>query len=71
MKDKIRWEKLAVYGFVALLALGTCLWMPVNYNVNDDVELEGILSGAYTGSPDGHAIYIRALLAYPDRKSVV
>lgn len=65
MKDKIRWEKLAVYGFVALLALGTCLWMPVNYNVNDDVELEGILSGAYTGSPDGHAIYIRALLAYP------
>lgn len=65
MKEKIQWEKLAVYGFVALLALATCLWMPVNYNVNDDVELEGILSGMYTGRPDGHAIYIRAILAYP------
>lgn len=65
MKEKIQWEKLAVYGFVAVLALATCVWMPVNYNVNDDVELEGILSGMYTGSPDGHAIYIRAILAYP------
>lgn len=65
MNKKIRWEKLAVYGLVALFALLTCLWMPVNYNVNDDVELEGILSGMYTGSPDGHAIYIQAILAYP------
>ena len=65
MNKKIRWEKLAVYGLVALFALLTCLWMPVTYNVNDDVELEGILSGMYTRSPDGHAIYIQAILAYP------
>lgn len=65
MNKEIRQDKLAVYGLIALFALLTCLWMPVNYNVNDDVELEGILSGMYTGSPDGHAIYIRAILAYP------
>lgn len=65
MNKKIRQDKLAVYGLITLFALLTCLWMPVNYNVNDDVEIEGILNGMYTGSPDGHAIYIQAILAYP------
>lgn len=65
MKKEIRKKKLAIYGFVAVLAVLTCMIMPLNYNVNDDVELEGILSGMYTGVPDGHAIYIQAILAYP------
>ena len=60
------WQgKAAVYGIVVLLAVLTCIIMPVNYNVNDDVDLEYILSGSYTGTPDGHAIYIQALLSYP------
>lgn len=62
---QIRWNKLAIYGFVIVLAAVTCMLMPLNYNVNDDVELEGILSGMYTGTPDGHAVYIQAVLAYP------
>lgn len=65
MEKIFRRNKLMIYGFVALLAVLTCVVMPVNYNVNDDVELEGILSGMYTGVPDGHAIYIQAVLAYP------
>lgn len=65
MKRQIQRDKLAIYGLVAVLAVLTCMLMPLNYNVNDDVELEGILSGMYTGTPDGHAIYIQAVLAYP------
>lgn len=58
-------EKRKIYVFVALLSVITCCFLPLNYNVNDDVELESILSGMYTGSPDGHAIYIQAILSWP------
>lgn len=65
MKKRIRWDKWVIYGVVAVLAILTCKYMYLNYNANDDVEMEGILSGMYTGTPDGHAIYIQALLSYP------
>lgn len=64
-KRQIRWDKWMIYGIVAVLAILTCKYMYLNYNANDDVEMEGILSGMYTGTPDGHAIYIQALLSYP------
>lgn len=64
-KSRIQWEKWGIYVFVALLAVITCRFLPLYYSVNDDVELESILSGMYTGTPDGHAIYIQAILSYP------
>ncbi|MBR3825829.1 MAG: hypothetical protein IKJ39_11615 [Lachnospiraceae bacterium] len=39
---------------VVLIILST----PVFY-LNDDVTMRSILSGAYTGTPDGHAVYIQ------------
>ena len=65
MRKRIRWDKWVLYGIVALLAVLTCKYMYLNYGTNDDVEMEGILSGMYTGTPDGHAVYIQALLSYP------
>lgn len=32
---------------------------PPYYSMNDDVMMKSILSGAYTGTPDGHAIYMK------------
>lgn len=34
------------------------------YDVNDDPTMVGILSGSYTGTPDGHAIYIHYPLSW-------
>ena len=39
---------------VVLIILST----PVFY-LNDDVTMRSILSGAYTGTPDGHAVYMQ------------
>ncbi len=65
MEKEFHWEKWGVCGLTALLAALTCVLLPISYAVNDDVGLEKILSGWYTGVPDGHAIYIQAVLAYP------
>lgn len=65
MKDRAWRGKAIFYGAVAMPAIVTWVLMPVNYNVNDDVDLEHIISGMHTGAPDGHAIYIQAMLSYP------
>lgn len=65
MEKEIRRDKWVLYLLVALLAALTCALMPLNYSVNDDVEMERILSGAYTGTPDAHVVYIQAILAWP------
>lgn len=38
-------------------------FLPVFY-LNDDVTMRSIMSGAYTGSPDGHAVYMRYPLSW-------
>lgn len=38
--------------------------VPVTYAINDDVAMRDIASGAITGSPDGHLIYIKYALGY-------
>lgn len=37
----------------------TCSMIPLSYEVNDDSAMSQILSGAYTGTPDAHAVFIR------------
>ncbi len=49
------------YYIVVLLAVflvSGILCPPVLY-LNDDITMRSILSGAYTGSPDGHAVYMQ------------
>jgi len=43
---------------VAVLIAAACLCRPVFY-LNDDVTIRSILSGSYTGVPDGHAVYMK------------
>ena len=47
---------LAVFLLLVMAAAGKAA-APVYY-LNDDVAMRSILSGAYTGSPDGHAVYM-------------
>ncbi len=47
------------YGLVlCVLAVVTVIWPPY-YSMNDDVMMKSILSGAYTGIPDGHVVYMK------------
>ncbi len=41
-----------------LMAAAGSVTAPVYY-LNDDVTMRSIVSGAYTGSPDGHAVYMK------------
>lgn len=41
---------------VLVVAMVLC---PPHYPMNDDATMKSILSGAYTGTPDGHAIYMK------------
>lgn len=42
---------------VVFMAIGVVC--PLVYGFNDDVMMRSILSGTYTGTPDGHAVYMR------------
>ena len=45
-------------GFLALFCLIMYLLIPHPYITNDQVLMRDIVSGKYTGTPDGHMIYI-------------
>ncbi|MBD5528318.1 MAG: hypothetical protein HDR02_07920 [Lachnospiraceae bacterium] len=47
----------AVFLLLSMVVAG-CAVAPVYY-LNDDVTMRGILAGACTGAPDGHAVYMR------------
>lgn len=51
----------AICGLFLLLAVFT---IPFSFEVNDDVTMISILNGSYTGTPDGHAIFIGYPLAW-------
>lgn len=54
-KTKDIWGFLSVA--IVLAAIG--LVCPLVYGLNDEAVIQSILSGAYLGQPDGHAIYMR------------
>ena len=41
-----------------VMVLTGFLWQPTFY-LNDDITMRSILSGAYTGTPNGHAVYMQ------------
>ncbi len=49
------------FGFVVLsiAMVGTMILRPPVFYLNDDVTMRSILSGAYTGTPNGHAVYMK------------
>ena len=54
-----RWRIRGICAVFLLLAMAVagCAAAPVYY-LNDDVTMRGILSGACTGTPDGHVVYM-------------
>lgn len=52
-------RSLLITGLTAMVFLGIGLLCPLMYDLNDDITLRSILSGAYTGTPDGHAVYMK------------
>lgn len=46
------------------LLYAVCIIVPFTYEVNDDSAMSQILSGAYTGKPDSHAVFIRYPLSF-------
>lgn len=52
-----RWGVTAALVFLMLCITGVLL--PMMFYLNDDVTIRSILSGAYTGIPDGHAVYMK------------
>lgn len=56
--DKTK-KSLLITGLVTLCLAAIGLLCPLMYDLNDDITLRSILSGAYTGIPDGHAVYMK------------
>lgn len=55
--------------FLAILTAGIlCVFFyhhfTISYYINDDVTMRNIASGAYSGTPDGHVIYIKYVLGW-------
>lgn len=55
-----KWQSRGIWTvfLLLLMAAAGCAAAPVYY-LNDDVTMRGILSGACTGTPDGHAVYMK------------
>lgn len=54
---------LALVSVLPLLTV-ICHRVPFSYEVNDDATIAQILDGSYTGTPDGHSIFVRYPLSW-------
>lgn len=52
-------EYFIVGGLVLCVIAGMTFLCPPHYSMNDDVMMKSILSGVYTGTPDGHTVYMK------------
>lgn len=52
-------ECFIIGGLVLCVLVGITIACPPYYSMNDDVMMKSILSGAYTGTPDGHTVYMK------------
>lgn len=57
MMNSQRKKLICALGLLLSMIVAGLLCPPVFY-LNDDVTMRSILSGAYTGTPDGHAVYM-------------
>lgn len=49
---------------IGLLAIASVWFLPWRFQVNDDVVMMWLVSGAYTGSPESYAVFIHPLLSW-------
>lgn len=57
MKKYQKWLVTTILAFLTLCI--TAVTCPMVFYMNDDVTIRNILSGAYSGMPDGHAVYMK------------
>ena len=57
MKTMNKWWIWATV--ISIITVVVMLIYPPVFYLNDDVTMRSILSGAYTGTPDGHAVYMQ------------
>ncbi len=58
-KPNSKKEYIIVGGLVLCVLVGISLLCPPYYSMNDDMMMKSILSGAYSGTPDGHTVYMK------------
>lgn len=58
-KQTSKKECFIIGGLVLCVLVGITIICPPYYSMNDDVMMKSILSGAYTGTPDGHTVYMK------------
>lgn len=56
---KITEKKWFGYVTLSVVMIVIMIVRPPVFYLNDDVAMRSILSGAYTGTPDGHAVYMK------------
>jgi hypothetical protein len=61
INDSIRTHIPLVIG---LLVIASAWFLPWRFQVNDDVVMMWLVSGAYTGSPESYAVFIHPLLSW-------
>lgn len=62
MNSRINKEKAVSWGMFVFFLLIIFLLIPVTYAINDDVAMRDIASGAMSGKPDYHLVFVKAAL---------
>ena len=62
MNSHMNKVKAVSWGIFALFLLIVFLLIPVTYAINDDVAMRNIASGAMSGKPDYHLVFVKAVL---------
>ena len=64
--NEMRKSKYYIPALSILIAAACCIFFykhfPIFYDINDDTTMRNIASGAYTGEPDGHVVFIKYAL---------
>lgn len=61
MKEHVKWLVLLINGVLFVLMA----WLlPVHFEENDDVVMCMIANGVYSGTPDGHLVFVNALYGW-------
>ena len=62
MNKSVKTEKIISFGLFFIFLAVVFLMIPVTYAINDDVAMRDIASGAMSGSPDYHLVFVKAAL---------
>ncbi len=62
MRENMKMKKLSAFALFFLFLIIIFSVLPVTYAINDDVAMRDIASGAMSGQPDYHLVFVKAVL---------